>query len=119
LLAHFEAVAAHCALLRLGFNLIALENRRAIRTNLIAYSAPITLLAVYQHRTIFRLLVDSLARTISDTGWFFAVVAGNPLKMNTYIGEAAFFIFIDPQVLERSWRECIPILTSDGAGVAT
>ena len=119
MLAHFEAVDAHCALLRLDIKLITLENKRTIGAKFIAYSAPITLLAVYQHRTIFRLLVDSLARTISDTGWFFAVVAGNPLKMNTYIGEAAFFIFIDPQVLERSWKERMPILASDGTGVAT
>jgi len=119
LLSHFETVYAHCALLRPDLNLITLENKRTIGANLIAYSAPITLLAVYQHCAVFRLLVDSLARTIGDTGWLFAVVAGNPLKMNTHIGEAAFFIFIDPQVLERSWRERIPILTSDGTGVAT
>ena len=119
MLSRFQAVDAHCALLRLDIKLITLENKCTIGANLIAYSAPITLLAVYKHCAVFRLLIDSLARTIGDTDWLFAVVAGNPLKMNTYIGEAAFFIFIDPQVLERPWRQGIPILTSDGTGVAT
>jgi hypothetical protein len=41
------------------------------------------------------------------------------LKMKAYIGEAAFLIFIDPQVLEGSRRESMPILTSDGTGLAT
>jgi hypothetical protein len=119
LLSHFQAVDAHCALLRLDIKLITLENKRTIGAKFMAYSAPITLVAVYEHCAVFRLLVDSLARTIGDTGWLFAVVAGNPLKMNAYIGEAAFFIFIDPQVLERSWKEGMPILASDGTGVAT
>jgi len=118
-LPHFQAVDAHCALLRLDINLITLENRRTIGANVIAYSAAITLLAVYQNCAVFRLLVDSLARATVNTGWLFAVVAGKPLKMNTYVGEAAFFILIDPQILERSWREGMPILTSDGTGLAT
>jgi len=38
--------------------------------------------------------------------------------MHAYIGKAALLIFIDPEVLERSWRETIPILTSDSTSVA-
>jgi hypothetical protein len=51
------------------------------------------------------------------TGRLLAMVAWNPLEMNTYIGKAAFFVFIDFEVLERSRREPIPILTSSGTGV--
>ena len=116
--AHFEAVHAHRALLRLGIDLITLEDRRTIGANVIAHSASIALFAVYEYCTVFRLLIDGLARAILNTGRLFAVVAGNPLKMKTYIGKAAFFIFIDPQVFERSWRECIPVLTGDSTGVA-
>jgi hypothetical protein len=104
LLPHFQSVDAHCALLRLNIKLITLENRRAIGTNVIAYSAAIALLSVYQNCAVFRLLVDSLARATVNTVWLFTVVAGKPLKMKTYIGKAAFFIFIDPQVLERPRR---------------
>ena len=97
---------------------ITVKNRCTVRANVVAYSAAVALLAVYQHSSVFLLLVDGFAGATADTDWFFAMVAGNPVKMHAYIGKAALLIFIDPQVLERSWRKTIPILTSDSTSVA-
>jgi len=102
----------------LGLTISTLKNRCTIRANVVAYSAAVAFLAVYQHSSVFLFLVKSLAGAIADAGWLLAMVAGNPLKMHAYIGKAALLIFIDPQVLQRSWRKTIPILTSDSTSVA-
>jgi hypothetical protein len=67
---------------------------------------------------VILLLVYGFAGAIDDTDWFFAMIAWNPLEMNTHIGKATFLIFIDSQVFKGSWRESVPILTSHGTGMA-
>jgi hypothetical protein len=64
-------------------------------------------------------LIDSFAGTIAYTCRFLAVVARDPLKMNTHKGKVTSFIFIDFQILEGTRGKLIPVLAGHSAGVAS
>jgi hypothetical protein len=117
-LTDLKAIYAHGAFLRLNPKLIALKHRSTVLANIITYPASITPLAVYQNSTIFLLFEDSFLWAVVDTNRLLTVVTGNPKEMNPYVGKRAPLIFIYPQVLKRTWRESVPVLTSHGTRMA-
>jgi hypothetical protein len=114
----FETVEAHSALLCFRFSIVAFKDRGAVGAGVITQPASDTLFGVYQYGTILFLFIDSFIRATVNTGWFFAVVARNPLEMDADVRETALLILIDSQIFEWSGWEVMPVLTSDAAGAA-
>src|SRR5271157_245494 len=96
----FQSIYTHITLPGIGIQIIPFKYGGTVRTFFVTIAASSTFFAVYQYSTIFWLFTDSFYWASTHAGWFLTMVAGDPLIMDTYKREAAFFVFIYLQVLE-------------------